>query len=156
MKTILAIDPGSEKSAWVVTRGLEILSKDISNNEHMLKIVKLCEVDDVACEMIASYGMPVGKEVFETVRWIGRFEQAFLSRSLHPYQGFSLVYRKDVKMHLCNSMKAKDGNIRQALIDKVGPQGNKKNPGPTYGISKDIWSALAIAVTFVETRKGSQ
>jgi hypothetical protein len=44
-------------------------------------------------------------------------------------------------------MKAKDANIRQALIDKIGPQGTKKDPGPTYGISKDVWSALAIAVT---------
>ncbi|MGH7470493.1 MAG: hypothetical protein ACRENP_21315 [Longimicrobiales bacterium] len=50
-------------------------------------------------------------------------------------------------MHLCKNPKAKDQNIRQALIDLLGAPGTKKNPGPTYGISGDAWSALAIAVT---------
>jgi hypothetical protein len=43
--------------------------------------------------------------------------------------------------------RAKDQNIRQALIDRLGPPGTKKNPGPTYGVTSHMWSALAVAVT---------
>jgi len=57
------------------------------------------------------------------------------------------VYRKEVKIYLCGSMKAKDPNIRQALIDRLGDPGTKKNPGPTYGVKSHAWSALAVAVT---------
>ena len=63
---------------------------------------------------------------------------------------FRKVYRQDVKLHLCKSNKAKDGNIRQALIDKLGPQGTKKYPGPTYGIKSHAWAALGVAVTAAE------
>ena len=102
---------------------------------------------EVVIEMVACYGMAVGAEVFETVFWIGRFWE-IARRDI----GVTRLYRKDVKMHLCNSMRAKDGNIRQALIDKLGAPGTKKNPGPTYGIKADIWAALAVAVTFAETK----
>jgi hypothetical protein len=52
-----------------------------------------------------------------------------------------------VKMHLCGNQQAKDKNIRQALLDKVGPVGVKKTPGPCYGVKSHAWSALAVAVT---------
>lgn len=71
--------------------------------------------------MIASYGMPVGKEVFETCVWIGKFAEASGMKE-------SYIYRKDEKMNICHSMKAKDSNIRQALIDRFGVVGTKKNP----------------------------
>lgn len=104
-------------------------------------------VDALAIEMIASYGMPVGREVFETCVWIGRFIEAWGG----PY---TLVYRKDVKLHLCGQPRAKDSNIRQALIDRYGGKdravGKKATPGPLYGVSADVWSALAIAVTFAD------
>jgi hypothetical protein len=64
-----------------------------------------------------------------------------------------LVFRKDVKMHLCNSMRAKDANIRTALIDKLGAPGTKKMQGPTYGVTSHAWAALAVAVTAHETVK---
>ena len=77
-------------------------------------------VESMVIEMIASYGMPVGKEVFETCVWIGKFIEA--SGMKEHY-----IYRKDEKMNLCHSMKAKDSNIRQALIDRFGPVGTKNN-----------------------------
>jgi hypothetical protein len=89
--------------------------------------------------MIASYGMAVGKEVFETCVWIGRFVEV---ARVEP----RLVYRRDAKLHLCHSPRAKDANVRQALIDRLGPQGTKKNPGPTYGMRSHLWAALAVAV----------
>jgi hypothetical protein len=145
-KRILAIDPGCTESAWMILIDGEIYEFAKEPNEILLDRLISTEMtpdDHLAMEMIASYGMPVGKEVFETVLWAGRFIQAF--RSDH-----TLVYRKDVKMHLCGSMRAKDANIRQALLDRFGPQGTKKAPGVTYGISKDVWAALAVAVTFAD------
>lgn len=56
-----------------------------------------------------------------------------------------LIYRRDIKIHLCGTVKAKDGNIRQALIDKHGAPGTKKSKGPTYGVSGHLWAALAVA-----------
>ena len=150
---ILAIDPGPVKSAWVVydpDATNPIVNMGIDPNEFLFVKFFDCDfesyIDEVVIEMVASYGMAVGASVFETCVTIGRFVQLF---SRLPV---SMMYRKDVKMHLCHSMRAKDANIRQALLDRLGPQGTKKNPGPTFGVSKDIWSALACAVTFADTK----
>ena len=82
------------------------------------------KIDKLVIEMIASYGMPVGKEVFETCVWIGRFEELGRLQNIDV----EYVYRKDEKMNICHSMKAKDSNIRQALIDRFGEVGTKRNP----------------------------
>ncbi len=146
---ILAIDPGNEKSAYAVLgERLKPVEFGIVQNVVALGVCKDlgdCEDAELAIEMVASYGMPVGESVFETVFWIGRFWEAFNGRK-------TKVYRKDVKMNLCHSMKAKDGNIRQALIDRFGPVGIKKNPGWFYGVSKDVWSAIAVGVTYADMK----
>ena len=96
--------------------------------------------------MIACYGMAVGAEVFETCVWIGRY--------LEKAQGdMSRIKRGEVKMHLCHSMKAKDSNIRQALIDRFGAPGTKKAPGLTFGLSGDMWAAFAVAVTYHDNNR---
>lgn len=151
------IDPGNTESAFVAfdapLHGGKICSFGKQTNEWMIARLRELRADSgpsdhVAIEMIASYGMPVGKEVFDTCVWIGRFIEAWGG----PY---TLVYRREVKMFLCGNNTAKDGNIRQALIDRYGGKvaaiGNKKSPGPLYGISADVWSALAVAVTWQNT-----
>jgi len=112
--------------------------------------------EHIAIEMIASQGMPVGRETFETCVWIGRFIQAF-----HNGQDHTLIYRGVVKDVLCGSRKAKDANIRQALLDKYPctgggktPQiGTKSQPGPLFGISTHAWPALAVGHAWVELNK---
>ena len=115
------------------------------DNKQILVLCKEWKFD-LAIEMVASYGMPVGKEVFETVRWTGRFQQAFWKP-----ENVNLVYRKDVKMHLCHSMRAKDPHVWQAILDLYGGKdkavGNKANPGPLYGVKSHARSALAVALT---------
>lgn len=146
-RTILAIDPG-EKVSGVVTFDIEsgrVNFSDVMENYDVLKLVAVSHFHEIAIEMIASYGMPVGREVFETCVWIGRFIQ----ESPDP-AGVRLVYRKDVKSTLCGSAKAKDGNIRQALIDRLGKPGTKKDPGNTYGVKSHAWAALAVAVVAAE------
>ena len=139
---ILGIDPGTTKTALVEWDGAQITDRRILPNSEALELVGKSMADDVVVEMVASYGMPVGKEVFETVLWIGRF----IERATTTGKPVRRVYRKDIKLHLCHSLRAKDGNIRQALIDRLGEPGTKKAPGLTYGISKDLWAALAVAV----------
>ena len=138
---ILAIDPGTSKSAYVIydPSNCAIIDKGIRDNEDFranLMTGILYGVRTVAIEMIASYGMSVGKEVFETCVWIGCFKQIATGRGWPV----TMVYRRDVKMHLCGSVRAKDSNVRQALIDLLGKE-------KTKGVSKDMWAALGVAVT---------
>jgi len=139
---VVGVDPGTNQSAFAIFDGRKVLQHGIWDNEHLLDGHPLWRRQQVFCEMIASYGMAVGASVFETCVFIGRCVQ------LCKIQGgkVTLVFRKDVKLHLCNSMRAKDGNVRQALLDRLGPQGTKKAPGPTYGVKSHEWAALAVAV----------
>lgn len=139
---ITAIDPGTEKSAVLTLNGgVVTLAQIIPNEEVLAQVRNDTFPESVAIEMIACYGMPVGREVFETCLFIGRLQEAL---ELHGGKA-RLIYRRDVKLHLCGSMRAKDANIRQALIDKYGAPGTRKNPGKIYGVSSHLWSALAIA-----------
>lgn len=156
---IIAIDPGPVKSAFVVLnprrRNGLITARGFVPNGDLVVALRDGMIDEqvfvpkkfpLAVEMIASFGMAVGAEVFETVYWIGRFVEAWSPGKAER------VKRMEVKMHLCQNSRAKDANIRQALIDKLGPVGKPKEPGPCYGLSGDLWSALAVGITYLETR----
>ena len=138
---ITGIDPGNKETAIVFINGVDIIDHYyLPNDEALEKIVEInksyhkCEI---YCEMIASYGMPVGKSVFDTCLFIGRIIEAL--------PNVKLITRNVIKNAICHSSKANDANIRQALIDIYGEPGTKKNPGATYGISGDKWAALAVA-----------
>jgi hypothetical protein len=143
---ILAIDPGTTQSGWVLFGPAGVEDSGVADNHDVLRWVQDGQgADMLALEMIASMGMAVGQTTFETVRWIGRFQQAW-----RDPEAVRLVYRSEVKQALCGSMQAKDANIRQALIDMIGPTGTKKAPGPTYGVKSHAWPALAVAVVAVK------
>lgn len=153
MTRILAIDPGTTRSAWVRLAGDTLVTFGICDNLTMRDLVAtharlwpgLNDVDAVVIEQVASYGMPVGAEVFETVFWSGRFAEA-----AHPLPVERLT-RLTVKTHLCHSARATDATIRQALIDRYGGTGAIKKGGTLHGVSKDVWAALAVAVTWLDT-----
>ena len=155
---ILAIDPGNIESGYALIDKdtLEPLEIGKIKNEELMRQIEGDEFNGVryvAIEMIASQGMAVGQSVFETCVWIGKFELI-----CEEYLGASpkRIYRKDEKMNLCGSMKAKDSNIIQALIDRFAPytsnkgKGTKKEPGWFYGFKKDIWQAYAVGVTYYD------
>lgn len=150
MSRILAIDPGTTESGWCLYEDGRVVAADVFDNNDMLDTVYHTPADRLAIEMIASYGMAVGREVFETCVWIGRFKQSW-----HDPDAVQLVYRRDVKLHLCGTSKAKDANIRQALLDlfprtgggKTPQIGTKAQPGPLFGVSSHAWAALGVAVT---------
>jgi len=154
MSTLLAIDPGNTESGWVlidVATRQPIRFGKTANEDLLsaLELTRLGAADYVAIEMVASYGMPVGAEVFETCVWIGRFYQTVSDRlRTEP----ALIKRLPVKVHHCHSARASDANVRQALVDRFAPgarnhgKGTKAEPGWFYGFSADVWQAYALAV----------
>ena len=143
----LGIDPGPVESAFVwwdaesekVIRLESIPVFELGSFEigPLLK-----GVDHVSIEWIECFGMAVGQETFRTVAGIGWFA-SLLSGIDWPLR---LVPRRSVKIHLCNSMRAKDANVRQSLIDRFGKVGTKKQPGKLYGVATHYWAALGVAV----------
>lgn len=153
---ILAIDPGPEESAlvWYESKAARPVGWAKMENDEALGSIDTSGAMLMAIEMVASYGMPVGASVFETCVWAGRFIERWIRlHGVVPRR----VYRKDAKLHLCGSARAKDSNVRQALIDRYGPSkeeaiGRKASPGPLYGMKADCWAALAVAITAAETQ----
>lgn len=159
MNRYLCLDPGSEKTGWVIIDdafGLHGFGKD--SNEALLHDIRAGHVrgqgfDFLACEFPQPRGQPVGRELFETVYWIGRFAEIFDG-------DMTRIDRAKVKKSLCPGLggRARDSNVRAALIELWGGQEqaigrkpkNKKDParpGPLHGMSADAWAALAVAVT---------
>lgn len=157
--TLLAIDPGNIESGWVVidTVTCQPIAFGKTPNDDIRVFINCGDFDachHVAIEMIASYGMAVGSEVFDTCVWIGRFQAAIETRTGDLPE---LIKRQPVKLHHCHTSKAKDANIAQALVDRFAPgqpnhgKGTKAAPGWFYGFRKDVWQAYALAVYAVDT-----
>jgi hypothetical protein len=159
---VLAVDPGYEQSAWLAFDGRRAMAHAIEPNALLLERFELMKDEgvtmpgfsDVAAivfEQIESFGMAVGREVFETVFWTGRLFQAAQIHADVTTETLRMP-RRAVKLHLCQSARAQDSNIRVALLDRFGGTeravGKKASPGPLYGIKSHEWSALAIAVTW--------
>lgn len=152
----VAIDPGNTESAYVIFDDLTFVEKAKVQNEELIENLRkpagnFVGVEFMVLERIAAMGMAVGETVFETVYWSGKFVEAFAGKNEEKL--VARIKRHEVKMHICEHPRAKDPNIRQALIDRFGEQGTKKNPGPTYGFAKDTWAALAVGVTWWDNRK---
>ena len=158
MAKIFAIDPGNENSAYCIIDSETLKPLDfakVPNNVLycLIRDRRFDETDQSVIEMIESYGMAVGKEVFETIFWIGRFYEVLEQKCVIPPQR---LYRKEEKLHICHDSRAKDSNIRQSLIDRFAKhdlkngKGTKKDPDWFYGFKADIWAAYAVAITFVE------
>lgn len=149
---ILAIDPGPRESAFCLWDGERIIGANKILNEYVFtQIVNAGEGALVAVEHLQCFGMAVGASVFETAYWVGEYRSFCKLKSVE----FARVFRSEVKMHFCHSMRAKDANISQALRDRFGGKGTKKSPGLTYGLKADMWSAFAIAVMTHDKREGA-
>lgn len=190
--TLLAIDPGNEKSAWCVLQDGVPVEFAKEPNEDLRRRLRLrefkCglatsgEYTDLIMEMMAPRGMPTSAEEMRALWWAGRLVESWCHLSGTSHE----VTRLAVKIHICGRANAKDSNIRQALIDKFGGNsvaiGGKKcrkckgkgwagrgrptcdecdgtkwehPPGPLYGIAADVWAALGVGITYLETHVSS-
>jgi len=157
---IYAIDPGPSKSAVVTWDGVAIGAAQEMENQVLLQALRWTLPENplpdreggaaiLSIEKVASYGMPVGAMVFETVWWSGRFAEAWFGTT------GGIVARvefSDVRLHLCRVRNAKESNVRRAILDRFGPPGTKKARGLTYGLKGHCWSAFALAVTTYDRR----
>jgi len=160
-RTLLAIDPGNSESGWVVI-DVETLRPVVfgktPNAELREMLANHHGASAAVIEMVASYGMAVGAEVFETCVEIGRYVEVLRATGVEP----ELVKRLPVKVHHCHSARATDSNIRQALVDRFAPgqpnhgKGTKAAPGWFWGFHADIWAAYALAVYAADTLHASQ
>ena len=140
--TIYGLDPGTTHSALICLVGDQAGGGIYKNSDLLSRLMADRSMDMLVIEQIEAMGMAVGAETFETVFWSGRFAQAWEPRQ------WARITRRAVKLYLCGSMRAKDANIRQALIDKWGGIAATKKGGALYGIKSHLWAALAVAVTY--------
>ena len=151
MTRILAIDPGTTASAWLLLVDGRPTAFAKEPNEQLVaklrgELALAPDPDVLVIEEITSYGTrPVGRETFRTMAWAGRFEEA-----LHRVPCAWLA-RGAVARHLG---ARGDAGVRAALLDRCGGRetaiGRKAAPGPLHGIAADVWSALALAVAYQE------
>ena len=156
---VLAIDEGNEYSGYCVV--LDDFSPaefgKVTNDElleHLGDIFKKYKGISLAIEKFESYGMPVGRSVFDSCVWAGRFIQACQEQGIK----YEWVSRKEEKLIICGSLKANDTTIRRALInmfcdhDYRTGKGTKKNPDYFYGFKADVWSAFAIGYVYLKRK----
>ena len=157
-KTILAIDPGNTLSAFCLMKNdyTPIDKGKVPNDELLAYIEEHGKgVGMLVTEMIASYGMPVGAEVFETCVMIGRIEQLADTLGI-PH---TRVFRQEEKLYICHDSRAKDANIRHALIerfaqhDKARGTGTKKCPDFFHGFANDMWAAFAVGTVYLDKQR---
>lgn len=155
---VMGVDPGYEQSAWVLFDGARVVEHAIEPNDQLLVRLtsgswRVGDITAVVIEMIEGFGMAVGRETFETVFLIGRLYE----RARHRSTRVERMTRKTVKLHICESNRATDSNIRCALIDRFGGSelaiGRKASPGVLYGVKSHEFAALAIAVTWWDQQR---
>ena len=154
---VLAVDPGNAESGYAVIDSDSYEPADFGKveNAEMRKILESGAYDIAVIEMVAHYGkgMPAGKTVFDTCVWIGRFVELAICLE----RKFDYIMRGEEKINLCGSARAKDANIRQALIDRFARtpsgKGTKKAPDFFYGFAADAWQAFAVGVTWIDKMK---
>ena len=165
MSCVLAFDPGNEYSAYCLidteTRKPIEFAK-VRNEEALLylrgRFVNDTTPEAVVIEMVASYGLAVGASVFQTCVMIGRFTEVANIVGIPV----DYIYRIEEKTVICHDSKAKDANIRQALIDRFAQhdfkngKGTKKDPDWFYGFAKDEWSAYAVGITWLDKKEASE
>ena len=172
---VFAIDPGPTKSGWCLLENGAPTNWGWSENDVL--ITEMHADATLVIEDIGNYGMAVGRDTFDTCKWMGRFDQAHATDAI-------FIPRPTIKTHLCGVASAKDGNVRQALIDRFGGDevavGGKKcqtckgkgwkgtgrpvceecngqryetPPGVLHGISGHAWSALACGVVYLDMQQ---
>jgi Holliday junction resolvasome RuvABC endonuclease subunit len=166
---LLALDPGSRETGWVIVQTPSIwgdpptvVASGKMANEDVRSCLRLgrfpkvpgpdedlfaeARFETAVIEWTAPRGMPASKDLMETLMWVGRFIEC-----LTRVASVGRVTRSEVKRAICGATNAKDTNVRRAILDVYGgdvAKGTKKAPGPLYGLKADAWQALALAVAW--------
>lgn len=165
---IFAIDPGYERSGWVVLNpgrpDRPIVAAGIDTNEAVLLMISGPNPIGmtpkpwslIAIEGMESHGMPWGTPAIEACWWGGRFDQ----HAVHHGLPVRVVKNVTVRRHLCGRGNVGGPAVRKALVKRFGGTrgiavGKGTHAGPLYlipGPGDHKWSALAVAITAAETK----
>lgn len=142
---ILAIDPSPDKHAWVMwdtdahdfygqRMGLDLVG-DLSGTSGQVFAI---QANLVAIEFPQSYGINAGLSVFATAYNAGK-----IAEMVYPIP-VGLFGRPTIKGQIGGR---KDQEVNASLRMR---HGEAKKGQKLYGVKKDIWSALALAVALDE------
>lgn len=161
---ILAIDPGTYESGWVLVCGKNGFASDGSllrygkaGNDDLVEIMLEILLHHRGTRLVIEKTEPhraVNREILRTVWWEGVFSGIY-DQSEHSSAVFRIP-RKDVRVSICGIGNANDAMIRDAMLEHFGPIGKKGSEGPLYGMKQikgsknDIFSAMAIAKTLYD------
>lgn len=175
---IMAIDPGTTESAYVILNDqYQIFSADKVGNDVILSIIADAPgLDAVIIEDIeprysstdrSAAGAVMGQSTIETIKAFGRFSWQASLRGLIV----GSIFRRDERSCLIptkrnglpplpeTAPKHADGQIRASLIqrfarhDQERGRGTKANPDTFYGFHGDMWQAMAVGVTWLDQAK---
>ena len=156
MGKVLAIDPGNEETGYVLadkdTRKPIEFGKIANRELADMMLNGTLGFDEFVSERMESMGTLIGRTVLEACEWVGRFSQ------IAEVVGCEVnyVYRHEEKIHICNDSRAKDSNIRRALIDRFAKtangKGTSKNPDFFHGFKADVWSAYAVLTVYLDRK----
>lgn len=167
MKPIFAIDPGTEKSAYVQYEPAAdplfvIADYGHVDNADLLSMLAAALPATGVIEVMQYYGprTNAGADVFTTCEWIGRFDLQW--RQVHAGRWLERLTKPQVSHHLCNKRNAEKAELHYVMYQRFGDgsrrsvMGVKKAPGPLYGlVGDDVWDALALAVTWHEQNQAT-
>lgn len=160
-KAIIAIDPGSKQSAYVLENIFKKIHKiGIIENEHLAYWLTSFNEDAVLAieKPIAVPGS--GREVSDTAIWCGIFMGKFKGESY-------AITRSKIRWHIGKVKKTTDAVIIERLIQRFCPELyaryeaeelgwrqviDKAKEGIFEGYHDDIWQAHACLVTFKDLR----
>lgn len=160
----LALDPGPLRTGWVIycPHSERVLAAGWEENERVLERLDAMGIYDlVVMEAFAAQGMALGSSSLETLRWEGRYIERARCR-------LERITRREIKVVVCGSARAKDQNIRAALVDLYAPgcegrpRGTKGKPTPltplysSTGASAHTFAALAVAHAWLTDRWGGE
>jgi len=159
---ILGLDPGTRVTGVVVFDSEEghdgqvLFADGAMDNALVLQMMERgglpYEPSRVVIETMSPRGMNLGRDTFDAIFFAGRlYQQAAAQVRNLCLDGVNPVERDTIKRVLLGrtNLPGADSKLRQLLLDEVGPKGTKRAPGPTYGVSKHAWQALAAVWAFL-------
>lgn len=117
---VLGVDPGPENSAYaLVTGDQQVLHAEKVGNDSLIERIRQDPPAHVAIESIQSYGMAVGRSVFDTCFFIGEVIRTCKDAGIP----FTLYPRPEYTRRICGAVKVNDAVLRQALLLRFGGDG---------------------------------
>lgn len=158
MRYVIAIDPGTMASGVCIVRKDDFKPMafgKLPNGRLMMWIdsllieMSIAEKDaEAVIERMESHGQMVGSDTFITCEFIGYFTAKL------EYMGLPVSYVK--RFEEKRLFGHNDAEIKRSLVDRFAygqpnfGKGTKKEPGWFHGFKEDIWSAYAVAVTYID------